>query len=423
MKFLTHILTYIPVFLTALTIQAQEKPSPLTIEVLVERALAQNPEIQFYEGEIAAAQAGRKVAAQLGNPELDFDLGRKTARSSDFRGDGVAYSVSLVQPVEWPGRIGLRKAIADGEIELAELGLKQFRAFLTGEVRQLAFRLSTAQEKASVAEEVAERFTAMKEVLVQREVGGIAPRLEIKAIDAATVTMEKDSLDAAIEVQMVLLELNQLMGNSAVTPLIVERAGYDFAENPDVADLMGVVLESNYEVLVQRAELEQQGFRVALAKNERYPTIKVGPYFAREEADELEREAGIGFSLELPIFRNGKAEVTREMAREAQAQASLNSTARKLERELAAAALVYINSRRQLELWSAERIQELGESAELADRHYRLGAVPVSTYIELQENYLEALEAINDVKADALEAAFQIEQLTGGTKIMTTKSS
>ena len=36
------------------------------------------------------------------------------------------------------------------------------------------------------------------------------------------------------------------------------------------------------------------------------------------------------------------------------------------------------------------------EAAELADRHYRLGAVPVATYVELQKQYLEAVEALLD---------------------------
>ena len=388
----------------------------MTVESLVNRALAENPELQFYEAEIAAAKAGRRLAGRLGNPELDFEIGRKTSRGDEARGDGVAYAVSIVQPIEWPGRVGLRKAIANGDVQLAQLGLERFRYRLASEIRQLAFRLSTAQEKAAVANTVASRFDAVKEVLVQREVGGITPRLEMKAIDAATISLEKESLEAAIDVQKILLELNQLMGRSAVNPLIVKRVEYNFPEPLPLPTLMVLTLTNNYTMHVRRAELEQQGFRVSLAKNERYPTIRVGPYVSREEAIDIEREAGIGFSLELPIFRNGKAEISRQEAREAQAQAMMETTARELEAEVATASLVYSNSHRQLQRWQGDRIEALSEAAELADRHYRLGAVPVSTYIELQRSYLEALEAINEVKADALEAALEIEELTGQMK-------
>ena len=52
-------------------------------------------------------------------------------------------------------------------------------------------------------------------------------------------------------------------------------------------------------------------------------------------------------------------------------------------------------------------------AADLADRHYRLGAVPISTYVELQKQYLEAVEALLDTKREALEAGQQIQLLTG----------
>jgi cobalt-zinc-cadmium efflux system outer membrane protein len=49
----------------------------------------------------------------------------------------------------------------------------------------------------------------------------------------------------------------------------------------------------------------------------------------------------------------------------------------------------------------------------VADRHYRLGAVPIATYVELQKQYLDAVEGLLDTKKEALEAAAQLERLTG----------
>ncbi|MEQ2008935.1 MAG: hypothetical protein ABMA26_19310, partial [Limisphaerales bacterium] len=46
-------------------------------------------------------------------------------------------------------------------------------------------------------------------------------------------------------------------------------------------------------------------------------------------------------------------------------------------------------------------------------RHYRLGAVPLATYIEMQKQYLEALEALLDTRRSALEASEQLHLLTG----------
>jgi cobalt-zinc-cadmium efflux system outer membrane protein len=63
--------------------------------------------------------------------------------------------------------------------------------------------------------------------------------------------------------------------------------------------------------------------------------------------------------------------------------------------------------------WRPDSIQQFKDAAELADRHYRLGAVPLSTYVELQKEYLEAVEALVETRKEALEAAGELELLTG----------
>ena len=39
--------------------------------------------------------------------------------------------------------------------------------------------------------------------------------------------------------------------------------------------------------------------------------------------------------------------------------------------------------------------------------------MPIATYVELQQQYLEAVESLLDTKREALEAAAQLELLTG----------
>src|SRR5260221_421770 len=65
---------------------------------LVAETLKENPELQFYRAEIAAAKAGRKAAGQMPNPELGGSLGYKTSREqrSGLSAEGVAWSVSVV---------------------------------------------------------------------------------------------------------------------------------------------------------------------------------------------------------------------------------------------------------------------------------------------------------------------------------------
>jgi cobalt-zinc-cadmium efflux system outer membrane protein len=63
--------------------------------------------------------------------------------------------------------------------------------------------------------------------------------------------------------------------------------------------------------------------------------------------------------------------------------------------------------------WRPDAAQQFREAAELADRHYRLGAVPITTYVEMQTRYLDALEALLATRGEALAHQQQLELLTG----------
>ena len=392
---------------------AEEKPVPISIDLLVTTTLSANPELAFYEAEIAAAKAGHSVSGRLDNPELSLEVGRRRLSSSDAGTEGMSYSVSLAQPIEWPGRLALRKAIANRDIALAELGVERFRAHLAARIRVLGYALAAQQDIANAATEVADRYTALKDVMVQRDPAGIAPMLETKTIEAATVVAQAKAGQASIAVQKALLEINQLIGRRADTPLTVRRPSFTFKKPPTLAALLEQAAQNNYEMRIRRAELEQQGFKVELAKNERYPTFTVGPFVSHENGGEKETVAGIGLSLPLPLWKNGKANVNIAESRRIQAQAMLSAAQRELERQVTEASLLFTVQQARLATWKTDALTEFREAANLADRHYRLGAVPISTYVELQDKYLEAAEVIHATQSQVLESALTLEQLTG----------
>src|SRR4029450_3728254 len=122
----------------------------MTLEAVVTDVLEHNPEANFYSSEIAAAKGGARTAGTWANPELSTTIGDKRATGDGPAGEGVSWSVSVRQTFEWPGRIPLRKAIANQEIQLAELGFAQFKAALAARTRSVAFGLFAAQQKAAV---------------------------------------------------------------------------------------------------------------------------------------------------------------------------------------------------------------------------------------------------------------------------------
>ena len=298
-------------------------------------------------------------------------------------------------------------------MQLAELGFAQFKAALAARTRSAAFSLFAAQEKAAAAREVADRFHALREVLVQRDPAGLTPELELRIIEATEIMMLRKASEASIAEQAALLELNQLRGQSWEQAMKIAPVNLSFDRAPEADALLTAARTNNFELQMRQVELEQQGFKVSLAKKDAYPSLTVGPYFSQERARDRENQFGIGISMPLPLWNRNEGNIETARARQKQAETSMYVTQRNIERQVVEKTLPYQTKLTEMAKWRPESVDEFRKAAALADRHYRLGAVPIATYVELQKQYLEAVEALLDTRREALEAGQQLEQLTG----------
>jgi cobalt-zinc-cadmium efflux system outer membrane protein len=386
----------------------------ITPDALARQALEKNPELNFYLADIAAAKGGLKTARTRRNPEFTAQGGYKntTDKSGETLGDGAAFSLSVQQTFEYPGRIALRKAIAKGDVELAELHLEQFRAALAARVRTLAYGVLIAQERSTATREIADRLQSLGEILTQREPAGVTPLLETRIIEANTLALRRQEREAALAVKTAEAELNQLRGQPPTALLRVRNGPLLFVQASWSA-LFAAARTHAFDIRIREAELAQQGIKVSLSKNERYPALAIGPYYSHETAADKEQQVGIGFSLQLPFWDRNAGNIEISRARELQAEASLLVTRSEVERRVAQSAAIFQSKREEIDRWQADALAKFRDAAELANRNYRSGAVPVSIYVETQKQYLEMLAAVHDLKKDALQAAQDLEILTG----------
>ena len=395
---------------------APESSAPASsVETLVTEVLGQNPELQFYDAEITTARSALKTSAQLPQPEISGSIGRKrtTELTGILAGEGTAWSTGISQTFEWPGRLGLRKAIANRDLVLAGLGRARFTNALAGKARSLAYGVSAAAERRRVAGEVADRFHALREVLVQRDPAGVAPALEIRILEATELSLRHKAAKADQEWNSLRTELNLLRGRPADAALDLRWTEPTLGPAPRLESVLAAAQTNNFDLRVRVVELEQQGFRVELTRNERWPAFTVGTHYSEERSDARDQMVGLTVSFPLPLWRNTAARTEAAQARRLQAQSVLATARRDLERRLTVAVTGYAAQTAELQRWRPDTVEQFRAAAELADRHYRLGAVPATTYVELQKQYTEAVDAWLETRREAVDHAQEIEQLSG----------
>jgi cobalt-zinc-cadmium efflux system outer membrane protein len=396
------------------------EPAPLrssdasSLDQLVAEAWARNPEVNIYSAEIAAAKGERRTAGEWANPEASTEAGAKVVRDyhGNTLGDGIVWTLGATQAFEYPGRVTLRKAIANRQIALAELGLEGFRTALAARVRAAAFRAALGKAKTGAADEIAKRFDDLATVLQQRPAAGVAQQADVRIIEASAIALKRRPLEAQREMQSAIHELNQLRGAKVDAPLALSDLDLTLRELPPVATLLFIARERNYDVRTRVLELEQQGYKIRLALNERWPAVRVGPLAHNERAETNEYVFGVTASFPLPLWNMNRGKIEAEKARAAKAEAGLTTLVREVERKIADAEFVYRSRRDEADELQKSVLPQMRDAAETGERNYRDGAVPLATYTELQKQYLDSLDAFSAAQAAAIDARQQLEQLT-----------
>ena len=392
----------------------------VSLDRLVQEVIANNPERQFYQRQIETAGAERAAAGRWADPEVVVEFGERRATDPGTGaplGDGQTYAVSVVQPIEFGGRIALRRAIAERQIGLAKIGLQQFDATLAARARSLGYGLFAADEKADAARTVAARMRVLARVIVSRDPAGPAPQLEAAALQADAISAERTAASADAEANSILYELNQLRGTPFAARIRIIRPDMSLPDLPSASVLASRATANNFELQSLRAQFEQQGLRVDLARKSRIPVVSVGPYYDHARSDIRETNYGVRLSTTLPLWNRQAGEVAVEQGRQAQANATLIAAERRIDRDVFDQAAQYEAKRRALGQWDGESARRFAAAAENADRNYRLGAIPLTTYTQMQQAYVDATVAILDTRREALEALLQLRALNGGTAL------
>ena len=251
-------------------------------------------------------------------------------------------------------------------------------------------------------------------VIVSRDPAGPAPRLEAASLQGGAISAERTAAMADTEANSALYELNQLRGAPFTARLRITRPDMSL---PDLA--AGQVLAerasaNNFELKALRLQFEQQGLRVDLTRKARIPILGVGPYYDRARSDIRETNYGVRLSTTIPLWNRQAGDVAVEQGRQAQANATLIEAERRIARSVFDQAAQYEAKRQAVAKWDGASPQSFASAAEDADRNYRLGAIPLTTYMQMQQTYVDATNAVLDTRREALEALLRLRALNGG---------
>jgi cobalt-zinc-cadmium efflux system outer membrane protein len=392
-------------------------PRSNTIKGLVNRALESNAELRVFEAELAAARGQRTQAGFFRNPEISTEIGAREVRDSEnvLQGNGTTFSIAVTQTFGFPGKGTLRKAIANKHIEIAELGLEQFRLALAGQVRLLAYEHLAAVSEAEAAESVYRQSNELSSQLASQTGFGARQQIEIRLIQANLVELGVAIKEASLRREETRTKLNALLGLPQNMPLRIRDPLSPPDNRLEANRLVFAARESNPLLKIRRRELERSARELTAARLDVAPDFAIGPFFSHDVAGDTEQNIGATISATVPVWDWNIGNIQSAKARRDAAEALRVKAERDIEAEILSRFKAYELTLRQLGMIPSDLLQNVREASTLADTQFRNGSINAQLYLDTQSAYLDALRVSQNAVLDAWRTLLDLNLLTGGS--------
>ena len=342
---------------------AESSVRSFTPEELVNLALSNNPELRFYEQQVAALPKASSAMSPI-----------------------------IPQPLDFPSRENFRRAVLNLDAELARFYLAEFRFVLAGQVRLKAMEYQAAMDTGVIASDLASRISTLVRMLEERPAAGVQALIERRILEGAALPFVRQASEAHVRTNLLRTELNGLLGHEPNAQLSVA----DIALPQETQ-----AKQPSDSLLLKIREAEIARGLVGLDAAGEIESFAVGGWFTRD---------GLGASDALVGVTRPGATAGSTLA---QTRERLLEDARaKLTRETAQRQAAVQAARKVAEAISTKLIENLRAASDLAERQYRVGALGVNLLVEAHREYLDALESRHEAVIQAWRNSLDLDLLT-----------
>lgn len=377
--------------------------APLTDDGAVEVALLHNRGIQAVYEELGIAQADLVQAGLLRNPTFGA-----TVRFPHKPSGSIENEFSIAQDFLDLFTLPLRKHVAAAQFEQAKLRVGNEVLQLAGQVRTAYFTLLAAQHMSSILRETSLGYDALSQLAeLQREAGNINDlelSMEVDAALTARTNVARSDGEMLLARERLAGLLGVYGGDAAFKT--VEMLPELPESDPALDKLESVAIRRRLDLGAARAERDVLASLLSTARGTRFiPGIQVGAATANDT--EGNRVTGPTVSLELPIFDQGQARLSRLESQARQADARLEDLAVRVRSEVRSARSRLVQERATVEFYRGSVLPVRERIMKQSQLHYnamQIGLVQLLNARQGQTNayrdYVEALRGYWTARSD-----------------------
>ncbi len=384
--------------------------SALSLPQAIQKALANNPQIQAYQWQFKSIEGQRQTAGLSPAYELGIEAENLLNIGNAPQAESTEVTVSISSVIELGGKREARIQVANSRYALAEAEKKLKSLDLIGEVTDRYIEVLSLQEKTKVAEQAIELAKTTLSLAKARVDRGAAPKAELYRAQSslAQAKILRDEYQGRLASSRLALATLWRAEQANFGPASADL--FSFETSPDFESLYQRVTDSpNVQIYAGEERLKAAELEVAQSQTTSNLSWSLGVKHIDETGD-----SAITAGVSMPLFsgKRNQGELRSARAGLEMVEYSKASTLLQLRSLLFKAWSANRQSVSAANTIKSEVLPDLEEALLLTQQAYESGRYSYLDWTTAQKDLLEARMTLIDTAKRALLSQSLIEQLT-----------
>lgn len=395
---LVRALALLPLLLGAQAAAAQERvatapalPTDPLLAQLIEESLEARPELRQADAALRAERERVPQAGALPDPVLSLGIqndGFGAIRVGEM--ETSFYQVMVSQGLPWPGKRGLRTAVARLAADEAGAALARARLTTEADVRRAYVDLLLARDRLGLLDRLDEIWRTSAGVARARYEAGEGAQSDVLRAQLELNRLRQRRWALRAQERTAVQTLNRLRGRPVDEAIDTATSLRDVAMPPlrDADAALADALARSPELAQARLGSERATKSVSLARRERFPDLNVNAgLMPRGQLDPM-WQAGISVSLPVWSYRKQSRAVAESRARAETSEAAAQAVEQVLRLRVAERRAAYEAVAETARLFREGLLVQSRATADSTLAQYRVGNVTFASVLDANAGYI-----------------------------------
>jgi cobalt-zinc-cadmium efflux system outer membrane protein len=383
------IILFVYLFVSNFRVKAQ------SLEVLIQESLQNNPQLKAAEKRWKAAKAMIPQAGAWMDPMLSFEGMSATKDIGFTKYSFMQKKVGLSQQFPFPGKLGLKKKMAQYDANMMETDYDHLKNMIIGDVKMAYYKLFFVNKAKEITEKNKDLLSDVAKLAETKYMVGqglqqdvLSAHLELSKLDQKLIDLKREETQIQLKLKILLFRSKE---SSPVIPEEIKKT--EFVIN--LEKLKKEALENNPMLQEQKYRVDQSQASYKLAKKEYFPDFDLTLKYGQDQmsAELMGKkdfiEAMVGFNLPLYFFRKQNKMVEEKADLFSSAQESFSYKQTELINDLEDKVSELKRNSDLLDLFDNAILPQARQSFESAQTAYQVNKVDFQTLLSGLMNLYE----------------------------------